>query len=84
MSKTKVSSRGQTVIPKEIRTRYGIKKGSHIEWTPVDAHTITVRKDIPNMKKMSWTEWLDKAYGLHKEIWEGVDPVEYVREQRRR
>jgi AbrB family looped-hinge helix DNA binding protein len=32
ISKSKVTSKGQIVIPKEIRTRYGIKPASVIHW----------------------------------------------------
>lgn len=84
MSKTKVSSRGQTVIPTKIREQYGIKVGSMIEWQPIDGQTISVSKAKGNQKKMDWNEWFNSAYGLHKEIWEGVDPVKYVRKQRQR
>lgn len=81
MNKTKVSARGQTVIPKEIRKRYGMREGIHIEWMPLGNQTIMVRKvTTEGQKKMSWAKWAKKTEGLHKEVWRGVDPVRYTHE----
>ena len=38
---TTVTTRGQTVVPAEIRRRYGIEEGSRLEWVD-DGRTIRV------------------------------------------
>jgi AbrB family looped-hinge helix DNA binding protein len=38
---TTVTTRGQTVVPAEIRRRYGIEEGSRLEWLD-DGRTIRV------------------------------------------
>lgn len=83
MSKTKISSKGQTVIPAPMRQRYGLKKGQELEWQPLDADSMIVRK-AGTETKMSWSVWLQKVGKLDKSVWEGVDPVQYVKEQRHR
>ena len=53
--RTTVTQRGQTVIPAEIRRRYQIEEGSHIEWidtgtgvkvVPVPVDPITALRGI--------------------------------------
>ncbi len=79
MNKTKVSSRGQTVIPALIRKKYGLGEGSRVEWIPWNVDSVIVRK-VTKKRKVSWAEWTNATYGLHKEVWNGVDPVKYTRD----
>ena len=83
MSKTKISSRGQTVIPNEIRKRYGLKAGNEVEWQPIDAYSIMLQK-VQNRPTMTWLEWLKAVDKLDKSLWDGVDPVKYAKTQRNR
>lgn len=79
MSKTKVSSRGQTVIPALIRKKYGLSEGSRVEWIPWNVDSVIIRK-VTKKPKASWGEWANTMYGLHKEVWNGVDPVKHTRD----
>jgi AbrB family looped-hinge helix DNA binding protein len=43
-----VSERGQTVIPKEIRDKVGMKPGTRLRWTVIDGKlTVSVLPDDP-------------------------------------
>ena len=77
MNKTKVSSRGQTVIPRSIRERYGLRTGSRVEWMARDSETILLRK-VTIKKPTDWSEWARSLRGLGKEVWDNVDPVAYA------
>jgi AbrB family looped-hinge helix DNA binding protein len=83
MSKTKISSKGQVIIPANIREKYDLKKGTQLEWQPVNYDTILIRKVTPR-KKMSGEEWVKATAGMFKGVWKDVDIVEYVRDQRDR
>jgi AbrB family looped-hinge helix DNA binding protein len=83
MSKTTISSRGQVVIPREIRLLHGIRRGTKVEWVSHDAQTILVRKVSSKQPRTDWNAWAHATQGLGKEIWAGIDPVAYTREQRR-
>jgi len=78
MSKTKVSSRGQVVIPLDIRKRYGIREGMNIEWIPRDANTLLVQRATAKRTRTNWGAWARSWVGLGKEVWDDVDPVEYT------
>lgn len=78
MSNTKVSSRGQTVIPRDIRIRYGIRTGTRMEWLSRDADTILVRKIATKRSQTDWGAWAKAWKGLGAELWKGVDPVEHT------
>lgn len=78
MNKTKISSRGQTVIPLAIRKQYGLRTGSYLEWQPMNTRTIIVRHATRKQSSTNWSEWARTLRGLGKEIWEDIDPVEYV------
>lgn len=77
MSKTKVSSRGQTVIPRAIRETYGIRAGNRVEWLARDAETIVLRK-VTAKPATNWSQWAESLRGAGKEIWDNVDPVAYT------
>lgn len=70
---TKVSKKCQIVIPKEIRKLIHISEGDEL-MVDVDGDRIILK-----IKPRSYTK---KLRGLHKEIWEGVDPKTYVKEER--
>jgi AbrB family looped-hinge helix DNA binding protein len=43
---TRVSEKGQTTIPKEIRDRLGIEPGDQVQWSEADGE-VTVEKETP-------------------------------------
>jgi AbrB family looped-hinge helix DNA binding protein len=74
MLSVKVSTKHQIVVPSEARARLGIQAGDRL--TVVvndDSIVLTKRPGRPS----------DRLRGLGADIWEGVDPVEYVRALRR-
>lgn len=78
MTKTTISSKGQIVIPKHFRDRYGLKRGTVLELTELDEEGgLVINKPLAT-EPISWVDWIKKARGLHKEIWAGVDPVQYT------
>lgn len=73
MTKAKVSSKYQIVIPKKIREKTNIKKGDVVKIIPMkDGVYITTEPE-------NWTEY---GRGLGKEIWKDIDPLEYIRKER--
>ncbi len=70
---TRVSKKSQIVIPKKIRDTVGISEGDELI---VD---VEGDKVILKVKPKSYTKRLK---GLHKNVWEGIDPKKYVRGER--
>ena len=70
----KVSAKGQVVIPKELREALGINPGDELLMVRSGDRIIVMKKP---------GSFVEALRGLGKEIWEGVEPVEYVREMRR-
>lgn len=70
---TKVSKKSQIVIPKEIRRLVHLFDGDEL-MVDVEGDRIILR-----VKPRSYTK---KLKGLHKEIWKGVDPKKYIKEER--
>jgi AbrB family looped-hinge helix DNA binding protein len=76
---TRVSQRGQTTIPKEIRDRLEIEPGDRVEWTD-DGGKITVNKQIPECSRGA----LRPEDMTDDEAEEWAQQMEdYVREKRR-
>jgi AbrB family looped-hinge helix DNA binding protein len=69
----KVDRRNQIAIPAEVRDKLGIKAGDNLIVSVVRGEVIL----IPEPES-----WVEYSRGLGAEIWEGIDPVEYVREVR--
>ena len=75
MIKTKITTKGQATIPKEIRLRLGLGPGDELEFVEVDGE-IVLRKRVKDS--------LFKDYrGYLKEL-AGKDPDELVEESRGR
>jgi AbrB family looped-hinge helix DNA binding protein len=73
MQRVKVSRKNQIAVPSEVRKKLGIQAGDVLTVDIRDGE-IVLRKDPES--------WADRFYGLHKEIWEGIDPMEYIRQER--
>jgi len=74
MRVAKIGKRGVIVIPSEIRKKADLSEGDDL-FIDVDDHG-----GIHLTKKPS--DFVKALHGLHQDIWKGVDPVEYVREER--
>ena len=70
---TKVSKKFQIVIPKKIRETIGISEGDELS-IDMDDDRIIIK-----VRPKSYTK---KLKGLHKDLWKGVDPKEYVKAER--
>lgn len=70
----KVSTKGQVVIPKQLRQALGIRPGDELLMVRSGDRIIVMKKP---------DSFVDALRGLGKEVWEGVEPVEYVRQMRR-
>ena len=71
----KIGKKSQIVIPKEIRDGIGIVEGDELIIDIIDDKIVLLRKPKSYSKKLK---------GLHKEIWKGIDPKEYVKKERER
>jgi AbrB family looped-hinge helix DNA binding protein len=67
-----MSSKGQIVLPKAVRDRLRLRPGARLEVT-LNGRAIILREVGSVTRALA---------GLGREIWKGVDAVEYVREQR--
>ena len=70
----KLSAKHQIVIPRDVRRQLKLKPG--------DKLLVEVRHGTIELWPLpkNFTEYM---LGLHKEVWEGVDPLAYVRELRK-
>lgn len=69
----KVSSRYQIAVPAEARKRLGIQRGDRLLVEVRDGSLLLLPepRDYPRHLR-----------GLHREVWEGVEPQEYVGQER--
>jgi AbrB family looped-hinge helix DNA binding protein len=74
MLSVKVSTKHQIVVPSEARRTLGIQAGDRLT-VELTGDAIVLR---PRPRRAS-----ERLRGLGSEVWQGVDPVEYVRELRR-
>ena len=71
--RVKVSSKNQISMPSDARKRLRIKPGDHLLVDMRDGYIIL----MPEPENYS-----QHLQGLHSEVWEGVDPREYVTRER--
>lgn len=71
--KVKVNKRHEITLPAEAQTRLGINSG--------DTFLLNVRDGLIYLVPEP-NNWGEALRGVGKEIWEGVDPVEYIRRER--
>ena len=77
-TKTVISDKYQVVIPKSVRERLKLKIGQTVFMHPLpDQNGILL-----TAKSKSAQPWYDQLAGLDKEVWQGIDPVEYIRSLR--
>ncbi|MCS4541092.1 MAG: AbrB/MazE/SpoVT family DNA-binding domain-containing protein [Euryarchaeota archaeon] len=68
MTETLVSSKGQVVIPKKIREKYGLKPGQRLRVIP-HKEGILLKPSLPTRE----------LRGLMKEAWKGIDLGEIIK-----
>src|SRR3989338_10841809 len=73
MSTTTITQKYQVVIPKGVREKVDVKEGQKLYVYPLGDSIVL------SPKPKSFTEHM---LGLGKEIWEDIDPLDYIRKQR--
>lgn len=73
MSETTISPKYQVVIPKEVRRQLKIQEGQR--WYVYSVGDSIVLSPRPE-------SYTTKMLGLGKDIWKGIDPLEYIRRER--
>jgi len=73
MPKARLSSKYQITIPKAIRERLKLKKGSRV--TLVAGEKAALLLPYPE-------KWTAYGWGLGKDVWKNIDPLEYIRQER--
>ncbi len=73
MARVKVSNRYQIAVPSAVRKTLHIEAGDHVLIEVRNGHAILVPEPA---------DYSEHLRGLHREVWEGVDPEEYVRGER--
>lgn len=69
----KVSKKSQIVIPKEIRKLVHLSEGDEL-MINVEGENIIL--------KIKPKSYATRLKGLHKEVWKGIDPKKYIKEER--
>lgn len=72
-SRVKVSKKHQIAVPSEVRRLLGIKSGDTLIAEVRDRSIVLT--PLPQ-------DHCSALLGLHKEIWQGLDAMEYVRKER--
>ncbi|MBI2906331.1 MAG: AbrB/MazE/SpoVT family DNA-binding domain-containing protein [Chloroflexi bacterium] len=72
-TKVKVSHKYQISVPSAARRKLHIEKGDHLLVDIRDGYIVLMPEP---------QDYVQHLRGLHREVWEGVDPQEYVRQER--
>lgn len=71
--RVKVSKKHQIAVPAEVRRRLGIKSGDELLVEIRGSYVVLLPRP---------SDYSQRLRGLHREVWEGVEPQEYVRQER--
>ncbi len=71
--RVKVSARFQITVPPAIRKQLGIGSGDQLLIEVYEGHAILIPEPENYARKLR---------GLHREVWQGVDPNAYLRGER--
>ncbi|HHW13928.1 MAG TPA: AbrB/MazE/SpoVT family DNA-binding domain-containing protein [Firmicutes bacterium] len=74
MPVARIGKRGSMVLPASVRREVGVQEGDEM------LIEVSERGTLHMMKKPK--DFTAALRNLHKDIWEGLDPVEYVKEER--
>ena len=73
LAKVRVSRKFQIAVPSEVRRKLGIHAGDTLIIDVQGEHAVLLREP---------EDWAEKSFGLHKEIWHGIDVDQHLREER--
>lgn len=73
MDRVKVTSRNQITLPKAVREKLNVKPGDYLLVDLRDKRIVLTPEAGNHAQRLR---------GFHREIWEGVDPLEYIEQQR--
>lgn len=68
----RVSKKFQIAVPSEVRRKLGIQADDTLIIDVQREHAVLLQEP---------EDWADKFFGLHKEVWQGVDSDEYIRQE---
>ena len=71
--RVKVSKKHQIAVPSEVRKQLGIKSGDELLVELRGSYAVL----LPEPRDYS-----QRLRGLHREVWEGIEPQEYVAKER--
>ena len=71
--RVKVSKKYQIAVPSEVRKQLGIKSGDELLVELRDGYAVL----LPEPRDFS-----QRLRGLHREVWDGIEPQDYVRQER--
>ncbi len=71
--RVKVSKKHQIAVPSEVRKQLGIKSGDELLVELRDGYAVL----LPEPRDFS-----HRLRGLHREVWDGIEPQDYVRQER--
>ena len=71
--RVKVSKKHQIQVPSEIRKQLGIKSGDELLVEVRGSYAVL----LPEPRV-----YTERLRGLHREVWDGVEPQEHVRRER--
>ncbi|MBI2848712.1 MAG: AbrB/MazE/SpoVT family DNA-binding domain-containing protein [Chloroflexi bacterium] len=69
----KVSNKNQIAIPAAVRRKLQIKGGDYLLVEARDGYVVLIPQPL---------DYGHRLRGLHREVWEGMEPQEYVRRER--
>lgn len=72
-ARVRVSSKHQIAVPAAVRQRLKIKSGDHLLVEVRDDHIVLVPEP---------SDYAEHLRGLHREIWQGVDPQQFIDDER--
>ena len=73
MLSVKVSDDYQIIVPSEVREHLGISPGDSLQLILHDDNVVLTLDPRSHARRL---------LGLHKEVWEGIDTDEYLRQER--
>lgn len=75
MQQVTIGTKNQIVLPKEVRKKVkGLTPGNKVMVYQIDDTTVAIKIDSKN--------WIENSYGVAKNIWKDIDPIEELEKGR--